>query len=109
MATADAVSLTRSDYAGVVTTLDANQSLISCSSDLREVTVQPTSAAGCYVVVKGAAQAAAVPSSGRIELVGLGSVVVTPEDCGSAVGQAWSFGVARSAAGAVIHLLGRQR
>jgi hypothetical protein len=102
------ISLSRGDYANLITTDDANQSLISCSSDIRSVTVQPTTA-GCYVIVEGQAQAAAVPSSGRVELVALGSVVVTPEDCGSGVGQAWSFGVARSAAGAVIHLLGRQR
>jgi hypothetical protein len=103
------ISLSRGDYAGAITTDDGNQSLISCSADIRSVTVQPTSAAGCYVVVKGQSQGAAVPSSGRVELTALGSVVVSPEDCGSAVGQAWSFGVARSAVGAVIHLLGKQR
>lgn len=109
MATAAGCRLSRSDYGNVITTSDANQSLITCSADIAAVTVQPTSAAGCYVIVEGQAQDAAVPSSGRLELVALGSVVVTPEDCGSGSGQAWSFGVARSAAGAVIHLLGRQR
>lgn len=103
------ISLSRGDYAGVITTDDANQSLISCPPELRSVTVQPTSAAGCYVVVKGQSQGAAVPSSGRIEVVALGSVVVAPEDCGSGVGNAWSFSVARVSAGAVIHLLGRQK
>jgi hypothetical protein len=103
------IALSRGDYAGIITTDDANQSLISCSADLRSVTVQPTSAAGCYVIVKGQAQGSAVPSSGRIEVVALGSVTVTPNDCGSGVGQAWSFAVARVSAGAVIHLLGSQR
>lgn len=103
------ISLSRGDYAGIITTDDANQSLISCSADLRSVTIQPTTAAGCYVVVKGQVQGSAVPSSGRLEVMALGSVTVTPTDCGSGVGQAWSFGVARTAAGAVIHLLGSQR
>jgi hypothetical protein len=103
------IALSRGDYAGVVTTDDANQSLISCPPELRSVTVQPTSAAGCYVITKGQSQGAAVPSSGRLELVALGSVTVTPNDCGSGVGQAWSFAVARVSAGAVIHLLGSQR
>lgn len=103
------LSLSRGDYVGVVTTDDANQSLVQCPPEIRSVLVQPTSAAGCYVVVKGPAQGAAVPASGRVELVALGSLVVTPNDCGSGVGQAWSFSVARSSVGAVIHLLGSQR
>ena len=103
------ISLSKRPYTGIVTTDDANQSLISCSGDIRSVTVQPTSAAGCYVITEGQAQGAAVPSSGRVEVVALGSVVVTPNDCGSGVGNAWTFGVARTTAGAVIHLLGSQR
>ena len=103
------LSLSRRPYSGVCITDDANQSLISCSAELRSVTVQPTSAAGCYVIVEGQAQGSAVPSSGRIEVVALGSVTVTPNDCGSGVGQAWSFSVARVSVGSVIHLIGSQR
>lgn len=103
------ISLSKRPYTGIITTDDANQSLISCSADIRSVTVQPTSAAGCYVITEGQTQGAAVPSSGRAEVAAGGSAVVTPNDCGSGVGQAWSFGVARVSAGAVIHVLGSQR
>lgn len=113
MATASAVTLyKRAPAAGtvghrsaVVTTTDALLTLITVGAGLRSVLVQPTrtSAAGCYVQLEGAAQGAAVDAAAVEVSVG-GSLLITPSDCGYGDGQAWAFGVARLAAGAVIRL-----
>lgn len=108
MATAAAVMMQRSARSHVVTTLDGNLTLVSCPPEIREVLIQPTSAAGALVQVEGAAQAG-TPTAGAVEVVAGGSLSIVPEDCGVGLGQAWSFGVARLAAGAVIRLNGSVR
>ena len=108
MATAAAVNMQRNDRAHVVTTSDANLTLIRCPAEIAEVLIQPTSAAGALVQVEDAAQGDA-PASHAVEVIPLGTVTVRPEDCGVGAGQAWSFGVARSAAGAVIKINGVAR
>lgn len=103
MATAAGVTVQRNARAHVVTTLDANLSLVSCPADVASVLIQPTSAAGALVQIEGATQGGS-PASSAIEVVAGGSLLIVPEDCGVGAGQAWSFGVARASAGAVIRL-----
>lgn len=116
MATAPAVTLrsrapvagTVGDRSAVVTTSDAALTLISVEAGIESVLVQPTSAAGCYVQLEGAAQAGTVDAA-AVEVAVGGSLLITPRDCGYGEGQAWAFGVARLAAGAVIRLNGSKR
>lgn len=105
MATAAAIRLTRDDRCQIVTTSDAALTVVTCSEEISEVLVQMTSAAGGYVQVEGAVQAAAVDTA-AVELTASGSWVVTSHACGSGGNDDWSFGVARVAAGAVFRCVG---
>lgn len=103
------VTLRIDDREQIVTTSDAALTIVRCTRDIRRVTVQMTSAAGGYIQTEGAVQDAAVGTA-VIELSASGAAsgedAITPSKCGVSGWVDWSFGVARSAAGAVFRLRG---
>ena len=112
MATAAGVRITpdSAGIANVITTSDANLTIVSVSPFVASVLVQPTiaGAAGAYVQVVAPAQGDAVGTV-RTEVIAGGSDPVSKDSCPvNATTGDWYFGVARMAAGAVIQLRGER-
>ena len=84
---------------GTITTSDGNLSIVTCKPGVRKVTLQIRTA-DALLQVKGAVQNAS-PGTTTPMLAG-SAWDVTAEMCGANSTVAWSFGVARSASGAVI-------
>jgi hypothetical protein len=95
MATAASIRISPGDYSQQVTTLDAAITVVEVAAGFASVTVQPSAAAGCYVILEGAVQAAAIGVYAA-DLAARQSCVITGADCGSRIGGAFSFGVARN-------------
>ena len=102
MATAAQINLTPSSRLRTCTTQDAAITLITCSSEIGSVAIQVATAAG-RIVTEGATQGGAY-SAGILVPVDGAPLTIYPTDCGYGSGQAWQFGVARNAAGAVFTL-----